>query len=503
MAQLTATLSTSALGSTLQSLLMCDEIEPGSEPSWQICREIYLYHPIGKKMVDAPIAMAQSQKREISIPDSPEDDVRDAFTREWERCEADKVIASTLRLSRIYGLASLAVLVDGVPSDKPLDYAKLYEQTIAFNVFDPLNTAGSLVLNQNPNSLDFMKFTAISVGGQKYHRSRSCTIMNETPMYIAYTTSAFGFVGRSVFQRALYPLKSFVKTMTTDDLVSTKAGLIVAKMKSAGSIIDNVMKYIQGIKRVILQQGGTGNVLSIGTDEAIESLDLTNIGETASIARKNILENIAVSADMPAQLLNSETFAEGFGEGTEDSKNVARYIDGIRIWAQPVYTFMDQIVMHRAWNPEFYKTIQRKFPEQYGGVDYITAFYAWKNSFAATWPNLLIEPESEQSKNEKVRLDTLLNGVEKLAPMLPDPINKAILLRWFADNMNSNKLMFQAPLVLDYDAIENYEPPQIAPAAEGDDDKDEPLTKADAQRLFADTIAQFPREPRRLAHQAG
>lgn len=503
MAQLTATLNTSSLGNTLQSLLMCDEIEPGSEPSWQICREIYLYHPIGKKMVDAPIAMAQSQKREISIPDSPEDDVRDAFTREWERCEADKVIASTLRLSRIYGLASLAVLVDGVPSEKPIDYAKLYEQTIAFNVFDPLNTAGSLVLNQNPNSLDFMKFTAISVGGQKYHRSRSCTIMNETPMYIAYTTSAFGFVGRSVFQRALYPLKSFIQTMVTDDMVSRKAGMIVAMMAAAGSIIDNVMKAVQGIKRVLLQQGGTGNVLSIGKDEKIESLDLTNIGETASIARKNILENIAVSADMPAQLLNSETFAEGFGEGTEDSKNVARYIDGIRIWAQPVYTFMDQIVMHRAWNPEFYKTIQNKFPEQFGGVDYITAFYAWKNSFAATWPNLLIEPESEQSKNEKVRLDTLLNGVEKLAPMLPDPINKAILLRWFADNMNSNKLMFQAPLVLDYDAIENYEPPQIAPAAEGDDDKDEPLTKADAQRLFADTIAQFPREPRRLAHQVG
>lgn len=492
-----ATLSSSALGNSLQSLLMCDDIEPGSEPSWQICREIYLYHPIGKKMVDAPIAMAQSQKREISVPDSPEDDVRDAFTAKWEELKIDDVIASVLRLSRIYGLASVAMLVEGVEASKPVDYAKLYGQRIAFNVFDPLNTAGSLVLDQNPNSFTFMKPGAIAVSGTSYHPSRSRTIMNETPMYIAYTTSSFGFVGRSVFQRALFPLKSFIQTMVTDDMVSRKAGMIVAMMAAAGSIIDNVMKAVQGIKRVLLQSGGNNNVLSIGKDEKIESLDLTNIGETASIARKNILENIAVSADMPAQLLNSETFAEGFGEGTEDSKNVARYIDGIRLWAASIYQFFDEIVMYLAWNEEFYKTIQAKFPEQYESVSYNEAFFAWKNSFSATWPSLLIEPESEQSKNEKVRLDSLLDGVKTLAPML-DPLNKSILIRWFADNMNSNKLMFQTPLVLDYDALENYEPPQIAA---GDGEEDEPFTKADAQQLFAGVVAQFPRETKRLAHQ--
>ncbi|WP_245168482.1 hypothetical protein [Enterobacter roggenkampii] len=41
---------------------------------------------------------------------------------------------------------------------------------------------------------------------------------------------------------------------------------------------------------------------------------------------------MAAAADMPAIILNSETFAQGFGEGTEDARAVAVYIDNIREW---------------------------------------------------------------------------------------------------------------------------------------------------------------------------
>jgi len=466
----------SSLTTPLQEMLQADEIVPGAAPSYQLCKTIYNYHPLGKKLVDSPIMMAQSQKREISIPDGPEDRVKEAFAKEWERIGADKHIANTMRLARIYGIASLALLVEGEDNDKPLDLSKLSDKKISFNEFDPLNTAGSLVLNLQPNAMDFMKHTDIVVSGKRYHRSRSVVILNEDPIYLEYTTSAYGYVGRSSFQRALFPLKSFLQSLSTDDMVTRKAGVLIAKLQSPGSIIDNMMSKLFGQKRALIQESQTDNVISVGLEEAIETLNLQNLDGAYGQARKNILENIAAANDMPAKLLNSETFAEGFGEGTEDAKNVARYIDRVRVEMRPLYDFFDQIVMHRAWNEEFYKTIQADFPD-YKKIPYSRAFYDWVNSFAAIWPNLLTEPDSEKIKVDETKLKAIISAVEVFAPML-DPDNKARMVQWAAENLNENKLLFQSPLELDIEDLKSFVPAQ--PLEEPSEPK--PFAAQDSQR---------------------
>ena len=447
----------SALGNSLQDLLTAQEIEPGDAPSYQTCKTIYMYHPLGSKMAESPIAMAMSQDREISVPNSPEERIRDAFVDQWRKDGADDHIMNVMALARVYGIASIAVLARGIAPNVPLDPKKLWEYDLAFNVLDPLNTSGSLVLNQEPNALDFLKVTGISISGVPYHRSRTVTMMNERPIYIGYTTSAFGYVGRSVYQRALFPLKSFVQTMVTDDMVSRKAGVLIAMMQQPGSLIDNLMQKMAGIKRALLKEAATNNVISVAKDEKIETLNMQNLDGAYGMARKNILENIAVSADMPAKLLNSETFAEGFGEGTEDAKHVARYIDRLRVQMDPLYRFFDQIVMRRAWNPEFYSIIQNEFPA-YKAMPYERAFFQWQNSFAAQWPSLLTEPPSEKIKVDDVKLKAVIAMIEVLMPAL-DPENKANVIQWAQDNFNELKLLFQNPLLLDFDALEQYVPP--------------------------------------------
>jgi len=452
---------------------MCDEIVPGAAPSYQLCREIYCYHALGKKLVDSPIAMAQSQPREIAVPAAP-DRVAEAFEEAWKNLGADRHIANVMRTSRIYGIGSIAVL-DGEETDPavPLDYAKISDHQLSFNVLDPLNTAGSLVLDQNPNSPAFQKVESISVAGKHYHRSRAAVVLNEDPLYIEYTTSAFGFVGRSVYQRALLPLKTYVQSMITDDMIVRKVGVLIAKQKQAGSAIDQAMAMIAGLKRSLLKEAETDNVLSIGLDEDVESLNFQNAEGPYALARKNLLENVATSADMPAVIINSETFAEGFGEGTEDAKRVASYVDRVRIEMAPLYAFFDPIVQRKAWTPDFYKTIQAEFPEEYGDVDFNEAFYRWSNSFAAEWPSLLTEPESEQIKVDDVRLKAVVAMIEVLAPKL-DPENMAITLKWAQENFNQRKLLFQTPLELDFDALREYVPP-------------EPAKEPDAPKPFADS----------------
>lgn len=453
-----ATVTETGLGSQLQDLLMRSDIEPGTEASYQLAKTIYLYHPLGGKMVDGPVKLAMSQPRDISIPKGPEERVREAFEREWQAIGADKHIAQVMTHARIYGVGAVAFGAPDVPTDQEIDPWDLPRLPIYINVYDPLNTAGSLVLNQQPNSPDFQKVSGIRVAGQAYHRSRATVVFNEQPIYISYTSSAFGYVGRSVYQRALYPLKSYIRTMIADDMVATKAGVIVAKVKMPGSVADRLMQRAVSLKRSILKEAQTDNVINIDPSEEIETLNLQNVNDALATSRKNILENIAAAADMPAVLLNNETYAEGFGEGSEDAKAVGRYIDNLRTQMQPLYDFFDRLVQYRAWNPEFYASIQADFPE-YQGVDYQAAFYEWANSFDTKWPNYLTEPDSEKAKVDDIKYKAIIGVLGALLAEC-DPENKAKLVQWAADNLNENKTIFSSPLVIDAEAMAAYEPPQ-------------------------------------------
>ena len=455
------------LSTSLMQILTADEIQPGSAPSYETCKALYLYHPLGSKMADAPVNMAQSQKREIEIPDAPPELVEE-FEKEWAKTGkvgADALIHNAAKTARIYGISAIVVGAKGENPSEPLDIWNLHKQELYYNVLDPLNTAGSLVLNQDPNAPDYQKPNVLFSGSQTYHPSRSCVTMNEQPIYISFTGSAFGFVGRSVYQRALFPLKSFIQSMITDDIVTTKAALLVAKLKSPGSITDQRTHYFWQFKRQAIKSAQSGNVLSIGESETLESLDLKNLREAAEFARNNILKNIATAANMPASMINNETLAEGFGEGSEDAKQIARYIDRVRIEMQPLYQLFDKVTMHRAWNPDFYASIKRKYPDAYGKMSYEDAFYSWEQSFKATWPNLLVEPDSKLVERDAKIIESARAIFEVMAPKMDQP-NVARMAEWLADMVNSRKLLISSPLDIDIDSMAEYVPPANIAGAE-------------------------------------
>jgi hypothetical protein len=440
---------------------MCDDIVPGSSPSYEVAKLIYVYHPLGARMAEAPVDLAMSQKRELSIPTAPGDVLVEAFEKEWKRLQCNKTVRNVMTLSRVYGQAAVVMLVEGKATEEAITPEELAKANITFNIVDPLNTAGSLVLNQDPNAANFLKPSGVSVAGKAYHPSRSLVVMNEQPIYIEWTNSAFGFVGRSVYQRALYPLKSFLQSMLTDNQILEKSGLLVTKLKTPGSITDQRTRNFFGFKRTQIQQAKTGNVLQIGVDEEVESINLNNLKDPTEFARNNVLKNIATAAKMPAALLNQETLVQGFGEGSEDAKQIARWIDSYREEMEPVTTWLDNIVMMRAWNEDFYKTIQARFQE-YKNVPYDTAFYFWKNKFEAKWPNLLEEPDSEKVKVDDVVTRAAISLADVLLPVA-DPINKAAIATWLADVVNSRKMMLSDPLVIDGEALAAYEPQQAEP----------------------------------------
>ena len=382
----------SSLGNTLTDLLIAPDITPGDSPSYQTCKVIYLYHPLGAKIAEKPIRMAQTKVREIEVGDAPSERIKDRFIEQWKNDAAEALVFQTAVLSRVYGASALAVIIEGEDTNKPLDFWKLADADIAFNVLDPLNLAGSFTTTQNPNAPEFLKFKEMKIAGTQYHRSRFVTKINEQPIYLGWTNSAFGYVGRSVYQRALFPLKSFVQTMLTDDMVSKKAGVLIAKIKQTGSIVNRITAGFAGLKRLFIKIARTGNVISIAPDEAIETLNMMNVDAALTVVRKDILENIAAAVPMPALLMTDESMSGNFHEGTEDANAIAQYVDGVREDLNKIYEFLDRIVQHRAWTRDFYATIQADYPE-YKNVEYEVAFYKWRNSFSAVWPELIKEPE--------------------------------------------------------------------------------------------------------------
>jgi hypothetical protein len=456
-----------ALTRGLSQILAAEDIQPGDDPSYEVCKAIWLYHPLGNKMVESPIRLAQSQEREISIATGPEEVLVKRFNEVWKELELTRYLRNLRTQARVYGLASIGCGERGKDPAKPIDLKEFWKSDIYFNVWDPLNTSG-LVVDQDPNSSTFQKFGNIKVGGKVYDRSRTKTVMNEESVYLAWTVSGYGYTGRSCFQRGLFPLKSFINTMVTDDMVSTKAGLIVARVESSGSIVDRIMGVMTGVKRFLLRRGRVGEVLSIGLQESVESLNLRNVDASMREARINIIKNIATSNDEPAVLLLNETFVHGFGEGTEDSKAVAQYIDGVRIEMAPEYAWADTIVQYRAWSPEFYETVQSRFPHDYGKVPYEQAFNEWRNSYSATWPNLLKEPESELAKADDVKLKAAIAAFQVVAPVLeaaPQEMKK--LVSWFQGVINNNEYLFTGDKMdIDFDALQAALEDQAAQAEE-------------------------------------
>lgn len=450
----------------LITLLDSEDIQPGMSAGYQTCKTIYLFHPLGGKMVDRPIKMAMNESRTVHISQAYgiEQRLRDAFEREWKALGADKHIANAARISRIYGVSAIAMLVDNQESSSALDYRTLYKHNVTFNILDPLNTAGSIVLNQDPNAQDFQRVDGIRVAGKPYHKSRCVVQQNEDPIYLAYNSAAFGFTGRSVYQRALFPLKSFIQTMRTDDMVSVKGGLLVTKIQGPSSVVNNMMQKLSGIKRMMLKRGKTGEVLQIGANDSIESIDLSNLEKPLDSSRNHILENIAAAADMPAIILNSETFAQGFGEGTEDARSVAVYIDNIREWLEPLYDYFIRICQYRAWSTEFFQSLRADLPELKN--TYSLYFSSWINNFEYRWPSSLKEPESEKVKVDEIRFKAIVSMLEVLLPQVnTDDENRALLIEWAQTNANANESLFPQRLDLDIDSLKANRPQQ----PQGDD----------------------------------
>lgn len=450
------------ISSELMDILAADEIQPGSDVGYKICKLLWMYHPLGGKLVEKPITMALCKPRAYNVETDPDERVVRQFEEVWKRMGINDRIRDLFFLSRCYGAASIGIGTQSGDNAEALPTFGLSEEDIFINVWDPLNTAGSMVTSQDPNSPDFQKANQqLSIANKKWHPSRTQKVFNGTPVYLEFQPSTFGFTGRSVFQRALYSLKSYIQTMTASNLVSQKAGVIVAKMAQNGSVMNGLMAVATGRKRDIIKESSNGGVISVGQQDGIESLNLQNIDKALATSRDNIIADISAGSDVPAQLIKEEAFTQGFGEGTEDSKAISQYIDSKRQEIEPVMAFFEHIVQYIAWSEDFYTALKNDYPDIIT-EDYQTTFYRWRREFRATWQELVEEaPDKRRESDSKVIQQATALYTALVAKL--DPQNMSVAAEWLASIVNGTETYGDTPLIIDAEALANYVPPPPDP----------------------------------------
>lgn len=423
--------------------------------NYDLCKLVYVFHPLGKRIVDLPIDLSSGQERVISVkhPSKSEELIAE-FNRVWKNYNFKNIIKRLAKTSRIYGIGALFLKVEGYDDTEPLP-SDLNWTDITFTpfVYDALNISGSATNNQDLTKVNFLKVEDVFRSGEKLARDRSYVLNNGDPIYNQFSSSSLGFAGRSIYQNCITELRTWLDIAMADAMVARKCGLIIAKETYGGSATELQRKSLE-TKRQLLKMGRTNDVLSVGSDVDIKTLDLQNIDRSLDVARNHTIENIANATDIPTIILGQQKFTQGFGEGSEDTKNIGRFIDSVREWEQGVYQFIDNFVMKVAWNFDFLKSLNQQNGDIFnkkGDItyeQYLSTFQKLKNSFSYSFPSYLTETESEIAEGDAKRMQIFNDVYDRLLPLL-DVDGKAKVTSWYIDGFNSLKSNSQIKMVYD------------------------------------------------------
>ena len=379
--------------------------------SYQECKEIYRFWPLGKRIASALPNFALSAPREIIFKNSPPE-VVDEFLKLEKELNIDRIIRQCCIYSRIYGVSALFAVSRNVKPEEALTARLVWDNGVYFNVLDPLNIAGYYV-NQDATSWSYQRVENIRIRGSAIcARNRATLIFNDLPLYIQFTPSTFSFSGPSVYQNMTGLIKSWNRCVIALERLSTKAASIIVK--------SNSMSHASGINYAAIQRNlelirnmENDGIAGLDDKGEIEFFQLSGVEEIDKITQQINTALMMALSDTPSAILLDKNLSNGLNDGTEDMKAIIMAVDNFRrLVLSPLYDFVDPYVMYSAFNPEFIEKMRKLYKSDYGKLGDLELLNLWRQDFQFEWGNLYPEPEEKVVQTQQAKIDLLLKVKE-------------------------------------------------------------------------------------------
>jgi len=400
------------------------------------------YHPLVNRLTSYPLNMALARGFEFKMPNAPQEAINE-FTKAAMRYRAKESVVELHRLKKIYGASSMAVVInDEQKTNQPIDYEVLAAgigNNLSFNSLDPMITAGSLVSSLDPNSARFLRPVTITSQGRSYHASRCIVVQNEGEPadWISYNKAAYGFLARSDFVRALPLLQVYLRLKIAEMYLADKVGVMVVQSEGSGAVIDHSSEVVNEIKRISVDLAETGNVLSIGLNDKISTLDVTNANSVLVMLNDSCITAIATACgNMPAGILKNEALAQGRADGTHDKEMHDLFYVQIQDSTKPTFDFVDNLIIRAAWTREFVERIKVKY-RHLQGKSYAVIMKGWMDGYERVFLSPSVPSEEQATNIAKQKIEALASSSAMItASVKLGAINSQILIEWQAKNIN-------------------------------------------------------------------
>jgi hypothetical protein len=403
--------------------------------SYDNCKTILNYHPLAPAITRKPFTDAFARGFEYSFPDNnivPE--AKERFEKMAEK--ATEWVIDTYRLALGYGLSGLSLVIDGENPAAPIDtgwISSQLENLFSFNSLDPLPIAGSVVTDLDPNSPKFLKSFAFRVRGQSYHFSRCQVVVNpvESKDYLKYRSENYGFNPPSIFVRALPALQQYLRLRIAENFLGSKVASIVINQDVKSSVYDKITEVISKIKRSKVDDLTNGQVITIGLDDKISSLDLANAHQVMAYLHESNMNDLASSTGWQASYLKHAMLSTGFADGSNDAAQIDKMLFGVQGFTKKTFQWIDDILFYCAWTDSFIDSIAQQYPDIYRGYSRNQIRNMWRTGYERIYNPPTAEPAKDKSESQKTQLD-IINGVATLLqqvsgqPALFDFVQNAI-----------------------------------------------------------------------------
>lgn len=373
--------------------------------SYQECKDIYTYWPLGKRIASALPTFAMSAEREVKFGNLPPV-VAEVFKECCVKYNINHLIKQVAIYARVFGVAGIYVSHTKADKLKPLKNQDYENGEIGFNVLDPLVMNGATI-SQDPLSQDFQKLESFKINGHSVDANRVCAVFNDIPFYLRWVSSTFNWGSPSVYQNMYGLIKSWNRCVVALERMATKAGSVIVKSRDTAVLNATTVEAAKKTLTLIRDMQNDGAAM-IEKDGDVEFFNLTGVDVVDSIISQMNQLILMALADTPSAILLDKDLAQGFGEGSEDMKALLMAVDSFRAQIlRPLYDFVDGVLLRVCFNESKLTELLKEYKKDIKCKSTAELRELILKEYRFEWGNLYPETEATKLDNTSKELANL------------------------------------------------------------------------------------------------